>query len=263
MTIKRHLPNAVTLCNLLCGCLAIVFALKGVFYAAFIFILFGALFDFCDGLIARVLSAYSEIGKELDSLSDLVTFGVAPAVMGVEFIIYCIGYNWLCYIPLIIPICAALRLAKFNLDNSQSVTFLGLPTPASGILFSAMVLYLKLYLSSYNMLFFELGTISRNSVSVGLIIFIAIVISAMMVSSIPMFSLKLKSFAYNENKLRYRFLAITLIELIVIFALYDFFTCGVGFTKKGAMMIFAFALFILLLTYIIYNILIDLLCRKK
>ena len=141
MNIVKHLPNSITLCNLLCGCLAIVLAFNQLYDCALLIILLGGVFDFCDGSVARQLKAYSAIGKELDSLSDLVTFGVAPAFVGFNFASSNLNgvYLYLAYIPFLIPLFSALRLAKFNLDQRQLHTFLGLPTPASAITFVSLI----------------------------------------------------------------------------------------------------------------------------
>ncbi len=257
MKLIKHLPNAVTLCNLLCGCLAIVFAMQGTFHAAFILILFGAFFDFCDGLTARALGAYSAIGKELDSLSDLVTFGVAPAIMGLKFLFYA-DSQWLCYLPLLIALCAALRLAKFNTDESQKDSFSGLPTPASALLFSGLLLYLQLYTTE---LLFE-GTLI---VEKWLVIAFSLILSLLMVSKIPMFSFKFSGASdniaessgasSNKNRIKFVFLVVAILELIVILLFSNYFTNGLGFSYYGVCMLISFAIFTIILTYILSNVL--------
>ena len=128
MAFTKHIPNTVTSMNLLAGCMGVVFTFEGKLEAAFIFMLAAAVFDFCDGLAARMLGAYSPIGKELDSLCDVVSFGVLPSLMllaGMQ--------GWLRFLPLVLAVCSALRLAKFNVDEEQGHDFLGLPTPASAM----------------------------------------------------------------------------------------------------------------------------------
>ena len=252
MNIVKHLPNAVTLCNLLCGCLAIVFAMQGDFHASFILILFGAFFDFCDGLVARGLNAYSEIGKELDSLSDLVTFGVAPAILGLKFIILCDLSQWLCYIPLALALCGALRLAKFNIDENQKESFLGLPIPAAALLFSALILYLKL-------LSFETeDAVTYLMIEKWLVVGFAVVLSLLMVSKIPMFSFKFKNLSPRQNKTRFVFLMIAALEIAVILIFSNFFTHCLGFSFYGILMLAALALFVLIITYILFNLAVNL-----
>ena len=134
MNIVRHIPNTITSMNLLCGVLGVISAFQGSLDTAFYLMLAGALCDFCDGLAARLLNAYSPMGKELDSLADLITFGLLPSVMLYSCMdIYHPG-EWYCYFPLIIVVFSALRLAKFNIDERQSDNFLGLATPACAMI---------------------------------------------------------------------------------------------------------------------------------
>ena len=138
--ITRNIPNSITCCNLICGCIATSWALSGNYKLALVFIISGAIFDFFDGMSARLLHVSSEIGKELDSLADVVTFGVAPASM-VYTLLYDMHYpagmecwrQWLPYVAFLIAAFSALRLAKFNLDTRQTTSFIGLPTPANAL----------------------------------------------------------------------------------------------------------------------------------
>ena len=130
--IVKHIPNTITSMNLLCGVLGVIASLNGRLELGFELMILAAVFDFCDGLAARLLKAYSEIGKELDSLADDVSFGVLPAVMlyqisGTDILI-------LKYLPLVLAAFSALRLAKFNLDERQHDSFIGLPTPAAAMI---------------------------------------------------------------------------------------------------------------------------------
>lgn len=138
MTIKKHIPNCITSLNLVCGICGIVVAFKGQFDLAFALIMLGSAFDFLDGLAARALNAYSDLGKELDSLCDLVTFGVLPAIMLYSLMKVCtFGETWVCWIPLAIAISSALRLAIFNVDKSQHHFFKGIPTPMGAMITSS------------------------------------------------------------------------------------------------------------------------------
>ena len=148
MSLKKHIPNAITSLNLLCGVIGIICIFDfGRMEVPFIFMLAAVLFDFCDGLAARLLGAYSPIGKELDSLADVVSFGVLPALM-MAMVCEFNAEGWMGYlswIPLLIAVFSALRLAKFNIDERQHESFLGLPTPASALIcgsFCCLALYL-------------------------------------------------------------------------------------------------------------------------
>ena len=173
MSLKKHIPNTITLMNLLCGVLGVISAVKGRPYIAFPLMLAAAVFDFCDGLAARLLGAYSNIGKELDSLSDMVSFGVLPALM----LVYGaqeVGLQpaWLCYIPLFLALMSALRLAKFNVDDRQSTDFIGVATPTSAIMSGALC-YSGITLPGW---FFPA---------------FAVVMGLLLVSEIPMFGIKI------------------------------------------------------------------------
>lgn len=132
--IRQSIPNAVTCLNVTSGCIAVALAFAGNYIGASIAICAAAVFDFLDGAVARLLDAYSPMGKELDSLSDLVSFGVAPAAM-----VYTILPAPACYFAIAIPVCGALRLAKFNIDTRQVNGFIGLPIPANALFWIGMV----------------------------------------------------------------------------------------------------------------------------
>ena len=139
MKLVKYIPDAVTSMNLVCGVIGVIFAFKGRFEYAFPLMLAAAVFDFLDGFAARALHAYSDLGRELDSLCDLVSFGVLPSVMLYKLMCVCsFSEGWLCWTPLLISVFSALRLAKFNVDERQSENFLGLPTPACAILCGAL-----------------------------------------------------------------------------------------------------------------------------
>ncbi|MDE6097945.1 MAG: CDP-diacylglycerol--serine O-phosphatidyltransferase [Muribaculaceae bacterium] len=211
MSIKSIIPNSVTCLNLLSGCAAIIFAwhggdefagLSGLTWAC-IMIGAAAMFDFCDGATARLLKAYSEIGKELDSLSDLVSFGVAPAMLMIN-VMQLHSDSPLAYGALIVPLCGALRLAKFNVDESQTSEFSGLPIPANALFLIGLYGWINRY--GYP------GTIA--------VLLITAMISLTMVCNLRMFSLKFHNFGFAENFRRY----------VIIFAAIAFI---IGFGAAG------------------------------
>ena len=183
MRIVRHIPNTITSMNLLCGVLGVIMTFKGCFNIAFYLMLGAAVCDFCDGLSARILNAYSALGKELDSLADLISFGVLPSLMLYRLMEQTSGESIWCYIPLVIAIFSAIRLAKFNIDERQSDNFIGLATPACAMICGSFVYY-----------------VSQDQTSVlytwaGCVYFIpvaSVLLSALLVSEIPMFSMKFK-----------------------------------------------------------------------
>lgn len=200
---KKHIPNAITCCNLLCGVLAIVAAFQtGLLVLSLLFVLMAAVFDFFDGFAARALKAYSPIGKELDSLADMVSFGVAPALVGY---VYANSFPYVALLPLFIAVFSALRLAKFNIDSRQSENFIGLATPACAILFISLTAY------------FSDTAITVNVVTLGWWYWIPIalvpILCFLLVSEIPMFSMKLKNLSFKDNRVRFIFLLIVIVEI--------------------------------------------------
>ena len=173
MSIKKHIPNTITLMNLLSGVIGVMAAVVGKTDIAFLLMLAAALFDFCDGLAARLLGAYSVIGKELDSLCDMVSFGVLPSVMLVYASVNSgLSPQWLCYIPVFLALMSALRLAKFNVDERQSTDFIGVATPTSAIMSGALCY-------------------SGIALPVWFIPVFSVVMGLLLVSEIPMFSIKI------------------------------------------------------------------------
>ena len=214
-------PNAITSLNLLCGSLSVFFAIDGQLGWAAVFIFAAAVFDFLDGFSARLLKAYSSIGKELDSLADLISFGLAPAAMVFTMLqltlfgkfqaIQEIEANWsqwiLLFSSLIITIAGAFRLAKFNTDDRQSEQFLGMPIPANAIFFASLGLILELGTKQ------SIVPVILNKYTLLSSIFIC---SFLMVSELPMFSLKFKNLNLKKNGLRFFFLGTTVLLLIFL-----------------------------------------------
>lgn len=183
MEIKKHIPNFITTLNIICGSAGIVLVLKEHVDLAFIMMIAAAVFDFCDGFAARALGAYSDMGKELDSLCDVVSFGVLPSVMLYQEMRACsFGESWLCWIPLLIAAFSALRLAKFNIDDRQSSGFLGLPTPACALLVGALCCYVCFDPACFLAMWLA-GPVFGPVLTVCL--------CALLVCEIPMFSLKI------------------------------------------------------------------------
>lgn len=221
MTIKKHIPNSLTLLNLLFGCLALLsFFLDSIIYIP-VFTVLSLLADFLDGLVARALKVSSPIGKELDSLADAVSFGVVPAFA----LVYLVAYytyppptgttfnfakslnqinSWyeglLILFPLIVALFSVLRLAKFNVATDQSHEFKGLATPASTIF------VMGLFIAHFK----GIGFSSAIDIT-WMLRFLAVILSILLISNIPMFSFKLKGFSLKENKWQYVFVAISLI----------------------------------------------------
>ena len=198
---KRHVPNMITCCNLICGCLSTGAAFHGNYQWAVALILAGAVFDFFDGMAARALGVSSPIGKELDSLADVVTFGVAPSA-----ILFYLFHEVHCpellmpfkdilpYTAFLMAAFSALRLANFNVDARQSMQFIGLPTPANALFWSSLVMGQHAFLVSlrFNVVF--------------LFLFL-LLFCFLLVAEIPMLALKFKTLAWKDNKEKYVFLA--------------------------------------------------------
>jgi CDP-diacylglycerol--serine O-phosphatidyltransferase len=218
MSIKKHVPNTITSLNLLSGCISIVLAFEGYMVYSVYMIFLAAFFDFLDGLSARLLNAYSIVGKELDSLADFVSFGVAPSVIIFHMMkISLFGQTHLppiknlnlseiifLIVPFLIAIFSGIRLAKFNVDERQSES---LAVPANALFLVSMYL---------------VSIITTNSSIVGLLkneIFLSVMVvlfSYMLIAEFPMFSLKLKNLSWRENKIRYIFIVLSIILLILL-----------------------------------------------
>lgn len=195
--------------NIMSGTMAIFMAMYGFPQAAVLFILLGIVFDFFDGLAARLLHVKSELGKELDSLADVVTSGVAPAILAhllikmsllgeeeVAIFELSLGQQMLLFSPLLIPAFSAYRLAKFNLDVRQTTSFIGMPTPATALFWSSLTYAYYQHPELYAYLF---G-------SVWVLLVCVVILSVLLISELPMFSLKISGFSWQENKIIYCFL---------------------------------------------------------
>lgn len=196
MAVQKHIPNLITLANLVLGCLSIVFAFSGRLFDAGVMILFAAFADFLDGSAARLLKAQSPIGKQLDSLADVISFGMAPAM--IIFHLFEAGnlqWDWLKYSSLIIPVFSALRLARFNIDSEQSKSFKGLPVPANGILVASFPMIMQWEPAG--------SWITNLLVDQWFLLAYTIVFSLLLVSRIPLISMKFANSNWKENQLRY------------------------------------------------------------
>lgn len=208
--ITRQIPNTITCCNLICGCVATYFAFVGLYKTAFLFIVLGAVFDFFDGMSARLLGVSSPIGKELDSLADDVTFGVAPSAMIFTLLS---TVSWpeqlgvvgtvLPYVAFLLSAFSALRLAKFNLDERQTTSFIGLPTPANTLFWASLIV--------------GAGDRLASSVTGAMLVIVLMLVTCwLLVSEIPMFALKFKHWGWHGNEVKYVFV-VTSVIIILLF----------------------------------------------
>jgi CDP-diacylglycerol---serine O-phosphatidyltransferase len=221
MSIRQHIPNSITVLNLSSGMLSLIYTLEGNLVVAASLIFLAAVFDFLDGTAARLLKAYSVMGKELDSLADVVSFGVAPGLIIYQMLsVHCAGscnllerYHITPYFALLIPVMSALRLAKFNTDPRQEVNFVGLPTPANAIFFASVPLVLFLQPRLFALIHFDIlvNFLSNTRVLAILVVFF----SYLLVSDVKLFSLKFKTLDWKGNSVRYIFLSAALLMLLL------------------------------------------------
>ena len=210
MTLRKYIPDFITSMNLVCGLIGVIFAIQSRLDLAFYCMLAAAVFDFLDGFAARLLNAYSDMGKELDSLCDLVSFGVLPGLMLCRLMqTFRFGEDWISWVPLALAVFSALRLAKFNVDPRQVAGFLGLPTPAAALLCGALCCY-----CSYSPLVF-LSTWVSGPVFVPAL---ALCLCALLVSEIPMFSFKFHKDDARTLKVK-RFTLVGFIVAAAVFCL--------------------------------------------
>jgi len=228
MIFKKQLPNLITLLNLLSGTIAVYFAVKDALVIAAFFVFLGIFFDFFDGLVARLLNVQGEFGKQLDSLADVVTSGVVPGIVMLQLLLKSIHkqwenelscevgnwisfdeyhLHWLPFVGLVFTLAAAYRLAKFNIDERQTDSFIGLPTPAATL----VVLALPLILAYSN------NEIANSIIgNTWFLIGLTIVLSYLMNVEIPLFSLKFKEYSWKNNKVKYIFMMLTLLLSVVL-----------------------------------------------
>jgi CDP-diacylglycerol--serine O-phosphatidyltransferase len=244
MNIKKYIPNTLTSFNLLSGVVAITFIMENSLIAASLLIFLAAVFDFLDGMAARILDARSEIGKQMDSLADVISFGVAPGILIFHMIsLHCIGscnvlerMHIAPYFALLIPLCGAWRLAKFNLDLRQEEMFYGLPIPANALFFASipLVIYLQPRMFSLIRLDFMVDFFSNTRILAMLSVFFAY----LMISEFRMFSVKFKSLGWKNNKVQFIFLISSVILVLLFsvtaipFIILDYLLLSMFFQKK-------------------------------
>ena len=204
--IKKHIPNTITCCNLISGCIATYYAFQSDFDMALLFIIIGAAFDFFDGMSARLLKVSSPIGKELDSLADDITFGFAPSAVVFSYLCgFHIHYPFIPFLAFIMAAFSALRLAKFNLDERQALGFIGLPTPANALFWGSLIVALE----------------QQGFTFCGMewVILLGVLISSyLLVAEIPMFALKFKHWGWKGNEVKYIFI-LSCIPLLLLFGI--------------------------------------------
>ncbi|MDX2174308.1 MAG: CDP-alcohol phosphatidyltransferase family protein [Bacteroidota bacterium] len=229
MNIKKNIPNAITCGNLLCGCLAIVKCFEGDLVWAAYLVGIAAVLDFFDGFAARLLKVSSPIGKDLDSLADMVTFGVVPGMVMFQMIKHSMEITYLsdiyigfenktfsdwAYISFLIPIFSAIRLAKFNNDTRQSDSFIGLPTPANAIFICSIPLFIKTDLS-FNQCFGS-PVLQDYIFNKYVLCLVSCLMSLLLIANLPLIALKFKNFTWTDNKIRFIFLGLS-VALLVAF----------------------------------------------
>jgi CDP-diacylglycerol--serine O-phosphatidyltransferase len=226
MTLKRQIPNVITLLNLLSGTIAVYFAANNSLELAAYFVLLGIFFDFFDGFAARLLNVQGELGKQLDSLADIVTSGVAPGLVMVQLLLKSLeNTSWdfsmpinsdnilfsvpflISLIGLLITLGAGYRLAKFNLDERQTSSFIGLPTPAAALVVISFPLILLYANNTFSKIVIE---------NTGFLIGITLILTFLMNAEIPLFSLKFKNFGWKKDSIKVIFIVITVLCMVII-----------------------------------------------
>ena len=211
--ISKNIPNLLTCLNLIIGLISISFSFQGNLVFGTILIFSGLFIDFFDGFFARLLNAYSEFGKQLDSLADLVTFGIAPSIIihqlihhkiFNEYILENLNTNFsVAYFAFIFPVFGAIRLAKFNLDNEQQENFIGLPIPAAGIFLASLSFY------------------DEKILTTNILLLCLLTLSILLVSKISLFSLKIKKHEQRKSRINY-FRTILIISSLILFYFFNF-----------------------------------------
>ncbi len=219
MTLSKYVPNAITMGNLLSGCVAVVFAVNDRLEYAALFVALGIFFDFFDGFFARLLNAQSEVGLQLDSLADMVTSGVVPGVVMYQLLEDASGIPWgaaleeqhihFGYFGFSITLASAYRLAKFNVDDRQTNSFIGLPTPANTLFILSLPL----------ILIYEDYAFAKILLENPLVLLVITALSCFMLNAeLPLFALKFKNYSFGDNKVRYVFLLSSV--LLILFLQY-------------------------------------------
>ena len=215
---KKHIPNLITLGNLLCGTVATILAVEGDLIYAGLFVVLGIIFDFFDGFAARLLKVSGELGKQLDSLADMVTSGVVPGIVMLQLLseepfnvyLFTEGFTLATFtslLGLLLTLGAGYRLAKFNIDTRQSESFIGLPTPAMSLFVISLPLILE-----YGTIEFVENIIRSKYFLIG----VTVLLTYLMNAEIPLFSLKFKEYAIKNNVIKYLFLLISLVMLLTL-----------------------------------------------
>lgn len=211
MNLKKHIPNLITLLNLLCGCIALVFAGEANFEMAFFFVCLGIFFDFFDGFFARLFNVWSPLGLQLDSLADMVTSGVVPGFVLFKMLSNSVNSDpsliYLPYLGFIVTLGSCYRLANFNIDTRQTDSFIGLPTPANALFILSLPLILK---NSDSLLVLEL------LINPWVLLFISVLSAFILNAEIPLFALKIKKFNLKDNALQLFFLLISILLLVYL-----------------------------------------------
>ncbi|SNR15689.1 CDP-alcohol phosphatidyltransferase family protein [Tenacibaculum jejuense] len=228
MNIKKHIPNIITLGNLFCGTVAAILAVRGFFYETAIFVGIGIVLDFLDGFAARLLQVQGELGKQLDSLADMVTSGVVPGIVMLQFMVHSAYYREFGFsswdsaldiglgldnllsvelLGLLLTLFAGYRLAKFNIDTRQTDSFIGLPTPAMNLFVVSLPM-----IAGYTKSEFVLNIIHNQF----FLIAVTLILSFLMISELPLFSLKFKSAKLKDNLLKYSFILTSVVLLILL-----------------------------------------------
>ncbi len=211
MNLKKHIPNLITLLNLLCGCIALVFAGEANFEMAFFFVCLGIFFDFFDGFFARLFRVSSPLGLQLDSLADMVTSGVVPGFVLFKMLSNSVNSDpsliYLPYLGFIVTLGSCYRLANFNIDTRQTDSFIGLPTPANALFILSLPLILK---NSDSLLVLEL------LINPWVLLFISMLSAFILNAEIPLFALKIKKFNLKDNALQLFFLLISILLLVYL-----------------------------------------------
>jgi CDP-diacylglycerol--serine O-phosphatidyltransferase len=200
--VTRHIPNALTCGNLLCGCIGIVALFEGWHIATAYFVWAAVVFDFFDGFAARALKANSPIGRELDSLADMVSFGVLPSILMYFLMKDATDNAWIPLSAFLLAVFSALRLAKFNIDERQHEGFIGVPTPANALLITGLPLLTTTWLD--------------GGLSIGALIAITLLFSWLMVSPFPLVALKFKHMGWAGNQLRFTLLGVSVLLLAIL-----------------------------------------------